>query len=180
MCFLWGTDKPTELSWVSNKRQGGGLFLGDINMGTWPSRLGESQMRQSSMVKVLSDSDHWMIALRISDPPSRQRGRPTETRPQISDSHIPIGSNIWSQVPQGCSTPRHTDWLTVNRKVTSPHPTSMSRIVTVILIYHRQKPMDLIYTHISLTMLPTEGKMQCQICFRSTYIVPTLQTQAAC
>jgi hypothetical protein len=26
------------------------LFLGDINMGTWPSRLGESQMRQYNMV----------------------------------------------------------------------------------------------------------------------------------
>jgi hypothetical protein len=43
---------------------------------------------------------------------SRQRGRPTETRPQSSDSNIPTGSNIWSQVPQGCSIPRHTDWLT--------------------------------------------------------------------
>jgi hypothetical protein len=29
------------------------LFLGDINTGTWPSRLGESQMR-----RVLRDSDH--------------------------------------------------------------------------------------------------------------------------
>jgi hypothetical protein len=26
------------------------LFLGDINMGTWPSRLEESQMRQHCMV----------------------------------------------------------------------------------------------------------------------------------
>jgi hypothetical protein len=25
------------------------LFLGDINTGTWPSRLGESQMRQENM-----------------------------------------------------------------------------------------------------------------------------------
>jgi hypothetical protein len=47
------------------------------------------------------------------------RGRPTDTRPQISDSNIPIGSNIWSQVPQGCSIPRHIDWLTVSRKVIS-------------------------------------------------------------
>jgi hypothetical protein len=54
---------------------------------------------------------------------SRQRGRPTDTRPQISDSNIPTGSNIWSLVPQGCLIPRHTDWL-VSRKVTS---TSTSR-----------------------------------------------------
>jgi hypothetical protein len=34
--------------------------------------------------------------------------------PQISDSTIPTGNNIWSQVPQKCSIPRHT----VSRKVT--------------------------------------------------------------
>jgi hypothetical protein len=60
-----------------------------------------------------------VITLQIADPSSRQRGRPTETGPQISDSNIPTGSNIWSKVPQGCSIPRHTDWLTVSRKVTS-------------------------------------------------------------
>jgi hypothetical protein len=37
------------------------------------------------------------------------RGPPIETKPQISDSNIPTGSNIWSQVPQGCSIRRHTD-----------------------------------------------------------------------
>jgi hypothetical protein len=42
--------------------------------------------------------------LKTTDPSSRQKGRPTETRLQISDSNI-----------QGCSTPRHT----VSRKVTS-------------------------------------------------------------
>jgi hypothetical protein len=30
---------------------------------------------------------------------------------------IPTGSNIWSQVQQGCSIPRHTNWP----HVTSPH-----------------------------------------------------------
>jgi hypothetical protein len=30
---------PEDTNWAT-------LFLGDINMGTWPSRLGESQMRQ--------------------------------------------------------------------------------------------------------------------------------------
>jgi hypothetical protein len=31
---------------------------------------------------------------------------------QIWDSKIPTGNNIWSQVPQGYSIPRHIDWLT--------------------------------------------------------------------
>jgi hypothetical protein len=35
-----------------------------------------------------------MIALQIADPSSRQRRRPIETRPQISDGNIPAGSNI--------------------------------------------------------------------------------------
>jgi hypothetical protein len=56
-----------------------------------------------------------VITLQIADPSSRQRGRPTDTRPQISDSNIPTGKNLWSQVPQGYSIPRHS----VRRKVTS-------------------------------------------------------------
>jgi hypothetical protein len=43
---------------------------------------------------------------------TRQGGRPIDTRPQISDSNIPTGSNIWSQIPKGYSIRRHTDWLT--------------------------------------------------------------------
>jgi hypothetical protein len=62
---------------------------------------------------TLSDSDYRVITLQIADSSSRQRGRPMDTRPQISDSNIPTGSNIWSQVPQGCSIARHTDWLSV-------------------------------------------------------------------
>jgi hypothetical protein len=81
------------------------LFLGSLR---WDSKV---------WLWVLSDSDHWVITLQSAGPSSRQRGRPKEARPQISDSNIPTGS--WSQVPQGCSTPRHTHWLTVSRKVTS-------------------------------------------------------------
>jgi hypothetical protein len=43
------------------------------------------------------------------DPSSRQRGRPTETRPQLPDSNIPTGSNIWSKVTEWA---RHQDILT--------------------------------------------------------------------
>jgi hypothetical protein len=38
---------------------------------------------------------------------------------QISDSNIPTGSNIWSQVPRRCSIPRHTEWPTFSPKITS-------------------------------------------------------------
>jgi hypothetical protein len=55
------------------------------------------------------DSDHRVITLQIADPSSRQRGRITEARPQLSDSNNPTGSNTWPQVPQGSSIPRHTD-----------------------------------------------------------------------
>jgi hypothetical protein len=77
-------------------------------------------------LRDLRDSDHWVIRLHIADPSSRQRECPTETRPQISDRNIPTGSNIWSQVPQGCSIPRHIDRLTVSRKVTSTSTFNLS------------------------------------------------------
>jgi hypothetical protein len=48
----------------------------------------------------------------IVDTSCRQRGRPIDTRLRISDDKIRTGSNIWSQVPQGRSIPRHSDSLT--------------------------------------------------------------------
>jgi hypothetical protein len=99
MGFLWGTDCICVL----------------YGSHSWDSKV---------WLWFLSDSVHWVITLQIADPSSRQRGRPPETRPQTSDSNIPTGSNIWSQVPQGYSIPRHTDWLTVTRKVTSPQQTA--------------------------------------------------------
>jgi hypothetical protein len=57
--------------------------------------------------------------LQIADPSSHQRGCPTDTIPQISDSNILTENNIWSQVPHGYLIPRHTDQLTVSHKVTS-------------------------------------------------------------
>jgi hypothetical protein len=44
-----------------------------------------------------------------ADPSSHQRGHPIETRPQLSDSNLPTGSNIWSQVPE---LAQHQDILT--------------------------------------------------------------------
>jgi hypothetical protein len=52
--FIIPPPQPFESSEVSSKKRRKGnpvpggimLFLGDINTGTWPSRLEESQMRQ--------------------------------------------------------------------------------------------------------------------------------------
>jgi hypothetical protein len=52
---------------------------------------------------------NWVISLQTADLSSRQKGRPTETRPQLSDSILPTGSNIWSQVPKRAG---HQDILT--------------------------------------------------------------------
>jgi hypothetical protein len=35
----------------------------------------------------------------MTDPTSRQRGRSTETRQQLSENNLGTESNIWSQVP---------------------------------------------------------------------------------
>jgi hypothetical protein len=100
-----------------------GLAGPPCSWGIWirePGPPGWGSLSWDSKVwfRVLSDSDYWVITMQIVGPSSRQRGRPIDTRPQVSDSNIPTGSNIWSQVPQGYSIPRHTDWL-VSRKVTS-------------------------------------------------------------
>jgi hypothetical protein len=43
------------------------------------------------------------------DSTSRQRGRPTETRQQLSENNIRTESNIWPQVPEWA---RYFDILT--------------------------------------------------------------------
>jgi hypothetical protein len=45
----------------------------------------------------------------MTDPTSRQRGRPDWTEQKISYKEK---KNIWSWAPGGCSIPRLTDWLT--------------------------------------------------------------------
>jgi hypothetical protein len=117
-----------------------GITGSRFSWGIWirepgPPGLGSLRWDRKVWLRVVRDSGHWVITLQIADPSSRQRGRPTETRPQISDSNIPTGSNIWSQVPQGCSIPRHTDRLTVSLKVTSPHP--KTRILATIPFHAR-------------------------------------------
>jgi hypothetical protein len=85
------------------------LFLGDVNTETWPPGWGSLRWESKVWLRVLRDSDHWVIALQTADLASRQRESPTETRPQLSDSNLPTGSNIWSQVPEWA---QHRDILT--------------------------------------------------------------------
>jgi hypothetical protein len=68
----------------------------------------------------------------MTDPTSRQRGRPTDTRQQLSDNNLRTESNIWWLVPEWA---RYldilTDWLTVSGKVTS---TSTPRLITYVQV----------------------------------------------
>jgi hypothetical protein len=59
-----------------------------------------------------------VIALQITNPSSRQRGRPTSTNSQLSkNNQLEKGKN-WFRVPDGCLTPRRTGRLTVSRNIT--------------------------------------------------------------
>jgi hypothetical protein len=40
----------------------------------------------------------------MTDPTSRQRERPTETRKQFSDRNLQTGNNVWSQAQCGLGT----------------------------------------------------------------------------
>jgi hypothetical protein len=53
-------------------------------------------MRQCSMATGSARLEPLSDALQTADQSSRQRGRSTEIRPQLSDSNLPTGSNIWS------------------------------------------------------------------------------------
>jgi hypothetical protein len=59
-----------------------------------------------------------VIALQITDPSSRQRGRPTSTNPQLSKNNQREKGKNWSRVPDGCLTPRKTGRLIVGRNIT--------------------------------------------------------------
>jgi hypothetical protein len=100
------------------------LFLGDINTGTWPSRLGESQLRRWNMavssVGLRHESD-------CSGKAQKQFNSKLQTRALVREgvSHIKKSSivrqikEIWSWTPDGRLTPGRTGRLTVGRKLTS-------------------------------------------------------------
>jgi hypothetical protein len=73
-------------------------------------------------VWVLRDSDHWQIALQITDPSSRQRGRP-KTKSKAIVRQKKGKRRIWSCAPMGCPTPRRIGRLTVGHNIDSTHRT---------------------------------------------------------
>jgi hypothetical protein len=75
------------------------LFLGDINTGTWPSRLGESRIWDSKIwSRVPRDSDQRMIALaRTSSNCKRQtRSLVRENAPHQQTRNCLTVIKIWS------------------------------------------------------------------------------------
>jgi hypothetical protein len=88
------------------------LFPGDINAETWLFRLGESQMRQEDMVsaRLGPESNSAGKAQKqfhgeITDPSSRQRGRPTTRNPQISVGNKNHNFNFHLNFKPTCSPP---------------------------------------------------------------------------
>jgi hypothetical protein len=67
---------------------------------------------------TLSATHHSQIVLQITDPSSRQTGR-LKTKSKAVFRQKKGKSKICSWAPKGCPTRRHTDWLTVSRKVMS-------------------------------------------------------------
>jgi hypothetical protein len=87
---------------------GRGVYIYIYMVKDWNTRL--------LIVNVLIDK--WLDwDLQRTDPASRQTGHLTKTGQQILDQNPWIGSNIWSKVHKVGSTPRHTDWMTVSRKM---------------------------------------------------------------
>jgi hypothetical protein len=56
--------------------------------------------------------------LKITDPTSRQRGRPTSTNQQLPKNYQRGNGKNRSRIPDGCLTPRQTGRLTVGRTIT--------------------------------------------------------------
>jgi hypothetical protein len=89
------------------------LFLGDINMGTWASRLGEPRISDK-------DSDPRTTALANANSNCKRQTRPLvrEGGPHQQTRKCLILIKIWSWTPDGCMTRRQTGRLTVRRNIT--------------------------------------------------------------
>jgi hypothetical protein len=96
------------------------LFLGDRNTGTWPTRLGESQIWDGKIWSwVLRDSDLRITALARASSNCKWQTCPLFRKGashQQSCNCLTI-IKIWYWAPDGCLTPRQTDWLTVGDNI---------------------------------------------------------------
>jgi hypothetical protein len=94
------------------------LFLGDINTGTWPSRLGEFPIWDSKIWSWVSlDSNPTMIALARASSSCKRQTRPLvrEDAPHQQTRNCLTVLKIWSWAPDGA---RHEDRLAVGRNIT--------------------------------------------------------------
>jgi hypothetical protein len=97
------------------------LFLGDINMGPWTSRFGESRIWVSKIWSWFPrDSDLRMTALARTNSNCKRQTRPLvrEGLPHQQTSNCLTVIKIVSWVPDGCLSPRQTGRMTVCRNIT--------------------------------------------------------------
>jgi hypothetical protein len=93
-------------AWVFNWAT---LFLGDVNTGTWPSRLRESRIWDSKIWSwILRDSDLRMTALARATSICKRQTPPLvrEGAPLQQTRNCPTTIKICSLASDGCSTPR--------------------------------------------------------------------------
>jgi hypothetical protein len=95
------------------------MFLGDINMGTWPSMLGEPPIWDSKMwSRVPRELDMRLTALARGSSNCKRQTRPLVGEDVIYELWKQVEKNSWSWVSSGLS-PRRSDWrYTARRKVT--------------------------------------------------------------
>jgi hypothetical protein len=95
------------------------LFLEDINMGTWSSRLGESRIWDAKILWVPHDLDLRMTALvRPSSKRKLQTHPVREGAPHQETSNSLTVIKIWSWATDGCQTPRQTGRLSIGFNIT--------------------------------------------------------------
>jgi hypothetical protein len=93
------------------------LFLGDVNTGTWSSRLGESQIWDSKIwSRVPRDSNQRIIALARTSSNCKQQ---TRSLVKESDPHQQTRNCLTViKAPDGSLTPKQTGRLPVGCNVT--------------------------------------------------------------
>jgi hypothetical protein len=118
--FRYSTNEDVTPQDISVGYNWATLFLRDINMGIWPSMLGQSKIRDSKILSwVLWDSDPRMSALaRPSSCKLWTHPLVRECIPHLSTCNLLTLIQIWSRKPDGCLTPWQTGRLTVGRNIT--------------------------------------------------------------
>jgi hypothetical protein len=118
------------------------LQIADPSSGRAPNRCKTANFRQqhsdrkwylvTSPTRVLNTKTYWLtdwLTVSRKVTLTSTLTSTTETIPQISDSNLPTGSDIWSQIPHGYSIPKHTDRSIVKEPhLTSPPPRNMKNL----------------------------------------------------